>query len=253
MYPVVNSIAHKFNMYPILNTILYFINKSFIKKTKYPIISIILFIIVIVLNSIQYHTNDKKYLQNKIKLPDITNPKTKNKYPANTINKSNTLLYIYEFIGINGFIDNIALHIVFCMLTYFCLSLIEMNIGYISVLFLLFIGVMFTIFWNQFQDAICTNNISSSSLSNSSYCCGSFVLFMVLGFVLYIIQNNTHNIYLRLLAILIIIITFFIISLYDYYVKYANDPDSPEKTCKSYTLHAANFMFGVVCALVLSN
>ena len=66
MYATVNKIAHKFNIYPLLNNIVYFTKRTFVKETSYPIISIILFIIVIILNSIQYSKNDKNYLQNKI-------------------------------------------------------------------------------------------------------------------------------------------------------------------------------------------
>ena len=253
MYASVNTIAHKLNIYPVLNNSLYFINKSFIKTRKYPIISIILFIIVIVLNSIQYHNNDKDYLQKKIKLSDITYDKSKNVRHDDSVHTSNTLLYIYDLIGINGFINNTPAHIFFYILTYLCLSLIEMNIGYLALLFLLFIDLMFMTFWDQYQDAICRNEIlSSDGVSHSAYCCGSFILFMALGFVLYIIQNNVNNIYLRSLVILIIIFTFFMCSLYEKNITFEKMQESSQKTCKIYTWHAANFMFGIACAAALS-
>ena len=47
------------------NSLIDFISKTFIIKNKVPFISIILFIIVIILNSIQYSQNDK-YLQNQV-------------------------------------------------------------------------------------------------------------------------------------------------------------------------------------------
>ena len=254
MYAAANSIAHKLNIYPILNNILYFINSNFIKTRKYPIISIILFIIVVVLNSIQYHKDDNNYLQKKIIIQPKFNPDdVEDKKTVNTVHKSNILLFFYNLIGINGFISNTPAHILFYMLTYFCLSLIEMNIGYLSLLFLLFIDNMFNLFWDQFQDAICINNISFAvGIGRSAFCCGSFILFMSLGFVLYIIQNNLHNIYLRLLVIFIIIFMYFILSLVDRYTQYNDVKDSSERNCKMFTWHGANFIFGVFCAAVLS-
>ena len=253
MYAAANSIAHKLNIYPILNNILYFINSNFIKTRKYPIISIILFIIVVVLNSIQYHKDDKNYLQNKIIIPSKTKPDGEYEFPANTVHKSNIILFFYNLISINGFISNTPVYILFYMLTYFCLSLIEMNIGYLSFLFLLFIGIMFNFFWDQFQDAICMNKISIiKGIESSAYCCSSFILFMSLGFVLYIIQNNLHNIYLRLLVIFIIIFMYFILALVDRYTQYDNVKDSSERICKMFTWHGATFIFGVFCAAVLS-
>jgi hypothetical protein len=128
-----------------------------------------------------------------------------------------------------------------------------MNIGYLALLFLLFIDLMFLTFWDQYQDAICKNEIlSSDGVSYSAYCCGSFILFMALGFVLYIIQNNLDNIYLRLLVILIIIFIFFMCAVYENYISYKDMKESSQKTCKTYTWHGANFMFGVACAAALS-
>ena len=121
MYASVNSLAHKFNMYPLLQNIVYFTNSTFVKKTHYPIISICLFIIAVVLNSIQYHKNNNTYLQDKIIISNKD-------YPSGTTNISNTFLYIYDFIGINGFIDNTPAHIFLLIVTYVCLSLIELNI-----------------------------------------------------------------------------------------------------------------------------
>jgi hypothetical protein len=69
-------------------------SNTFIKKTKLPFISIGLFIILIVLNSIQYAANDRNYIQDLIKnsvsdAPDSTSPQ-------------NALLYIFDLIGINA-------------------------------------------------------------------------------------------------------------------------------------------------------
>jgi len=249
MYATVNTIAHKYNIYPFLNNIIYFTKRTFVKETSYPIISILLFILVIILNSIQYSKNNE-YLQNKIK-DSISTDKNK-------LSLQNSLLYLYDFIGINGFRSNGLSHILFYILTYFCLSLIELNIGHISLLFLLLIGIMFQFTWDGFQEAICVNSLNSwtsGSLIYSPYCCGSFVLFMSLGFVLYLIQKNINNWGMRNFALFVILCTWIGCFLYDYYSKlaYGDDKDGPQKTCKSFNWHAANFVFGILCAVALGN
>ena len=223
-----------------------FIHKLFIKNNTItiPIISIILFIITITLNSIQYITNDSKYLQNKIIVSNNT-------YPTGRTNYSNTLLYIFDYIGINGFVNNGLVHVLFFILTYICLSLIELNIGIIPILFLLFIGIMFHRFWNEYQDAICENNARGYiyDLNNSGYCCGSFVLFMVLGFVLFVGQHNIDNMLYRSLILFLMVCIWIGCVLYD--TNNDNTRTIDQHTCKKYTWHAANFVFGICCGFVL--
>ena len=104
MYSSVNNIAHNLNMYPFLNNIVYLFTRTFVKKTIYPIISISLFIITIVLNSIQY-ANNGNYLQNKILEPNSTLKSNDDTYSIIThSNINNILIFIYDLIGINGFI-----------------------------------------------------------------------------------------------------------------------------------------------------
>jgi hypothetical protein len=245
MYATVNKIAHKFNIYPFLNNIVYFTKRTFVKKTSYPIISILLFILVIILNSIQYSNNDE-YLQNKIKESISTD--------KNKLSLQNSLLYLYDFIGINGFLTEGLVHILFYILTYVCLSLIELNIGHISLLFLLFIGIMFHVVSKFFNLAICNNELSFSSnrLISGSYCCGSFVLYMSLGCVLFLIQKNINNWILRSFILLVILLVWILILLYDYNTiyKYKNNP---QKICNSINYHAANFVFGIFCGMALAN
>jgi hypothetical protein len=239
MYATVNKIAN----------IVSFIKRTFVKETSYPIISILLFILVIIVNSIQYSNNDKNYIQYNIQRSISTD--------KNNLSLQNSLLYLYDFISINGFMYNGLIYILFYILTYFCLSLIELNIGHISLLFLLLIGIMFQLSWGGFQDAICANSLysNSRSLLSSPYCCGSFVLFMSLGFVLYLIQKNINNWGIRSLILFVILCTWIGCILYDYYSKfsYGDDKDGPQKTCKSFNWHAANFVFGIFCGVTLAN
>lgn len=230
----------------LLNNIVSFIKSTFVKEIRYPIISIILFIIVIILNSIQYSNNDTTYLQNKIKDSISTD--------INQSSLQNAFLYLYDFIGINGFLNNSLAHILFLILTYSCLSLIELNIGHILLLFLFVIGIMFQFMWDGFQSAICNNSLAGSpSLSASPYCCGSFILFMSLGFILYVIQNNINKWLTRSILLFIILCIWIGCFISDYYTTYVNLKSSPQKTCKSFSWHAANFVFGIFCGIALGN
>ena len=229
-----------------LTTSALFIKDIFIRKTSIPILSITLFIITIILNSIQYSKNDKTYLQKNILISN-------DNYPNGTSRLNNSILYIYNMIGINGFLNNSILHVLYLILTYFLLALVEMNIGYISLLFLLFINIMFITFWDSFQNAICTNNISRSrTLLESPYCCGSFILFMALGFVLLILLKNINNSFYSIILLGIIVVLFFGIALYENYITYSHLPNGNVKTCQNYTWHAANYVFGILCAIILS-
>ena len=186
MYASVNTLSHKFNIYPLLNSIVYFVKSTFIKKTNLPFISIFVFIIAVVLNSIQYSKNDTNFLQD-----NTTSHKT-NK--LNQVTLSNLLLYIYDFIGINGFLSSGLTVIIFLIITYSCLALIEMNIGHVAILFLLLIDIMFQISIGEVSSALCRNYINQESrISNSPYCCGSFVQYMSIGFILYLTYKNINS------------------------------------------------------------
>jgi hypothetical protein len=239
-----NRFFRKYNIYKLLNNIFLFTKKTFVKETRYPIISIILFILVIILNSIQYSKNEK-YLQNKI-TQSISTDKDK-------LSLQNALLYFYDIIGINSFIINGLAHILFYILTYFCLSLIELNIGHIPLLFLLLIDILFNFSWHGFQDAICNNKLDSSRYLESSYhCCGSFILFMSLGFVLYLIQKNINSWIARGFVLFLILSVWIGTFLSDYFAVY-DDESNPRRTCMSFTWHAANYIFGILCAVGIGN
>ena len=151
-----------------------------------------------------------------------------------------------------NFINNGLIDIIYLLLTYFCVSLIELNIGHTLLLFLLLIDLMYSNFWTGFRNAVCTNELSGSGsdILYSPYCCGSFVFFMSLGFVLYLIQNNIRNIYIRIFIIFIIVCVFYGCSIYD---KNVTLQKGQQATCLSFTWHSTNFIFGILCALALGN
>jgi len=250
MYATVNKIAHKYNIYPFLNNIIYFTKRTFVKETSYPIISIILFILVIILNSIQYSKNDE-FLQSKITEKRYDdNKKLKNVY------LSNFILYFYNVIGINAFLYNGLLHIFYLILAYILLSLIEMNIGHIPLIILLFIIILFnSAYMNGIVNSICENSYNINDLRTSPYCCGSAILFTSLGFVLYLIQHNIIQMNYYILMLFIIVLAWIGTILFDYYIVFTKDKymEEDSKVCKSLNWHASLLIFGILCGVAMGN
>lgn len=242
MYSSVNKIAHKYDLYPLLNSILYFVKKTFIKKTNLPFISIFLFILVIILNSIQYAKNDTNFLQD--------NTTSHKKHKLYQVTLSNSLLYLYSLIGINTFISSGIHNIIFFMLTYFCLALIEMNIGHVAVLFLLLVDIMFNSSITGFNRSLCVNDNNSKNFH--IYCCGSFLQYMTIGFVLYLLYKNLNSKLYKGLIILITLSTFIIIILDDFNFS-DNKRDDSEKICNAFLWHASNLLLGIFSGIVLGN
>jgi len=253
------STAYNYSKYPHIysyqygwiNKIIHFILNAFVIKTKIPFLSIILFITVVILNSVQYNNNNigivqyniNTYLQDKIK---------NSVSPGNSFN--NIILYFYELVGINGFTMNGLSHVIILIITYICLALIEMNIGHITVILFLIILLMFCSFESSFSSAICDNILTdSSSIGTSSYCCGSFTLFASIGFVLFIIQKHITGLYSKLFIWFIILCVWTGCILYENYDTYKDIPDIKVKNCKLFFWHAMNFVLGLFCALALSN
>ena len=230
--------------YSWINHFIHFILNAFMKKSMFPFISIGLFIVVIVLNTIQYN-NNSTYLQDKVKKSVSTD--------KDSSSPQNSLLYFYDIIGINGFIKNGLVHILFFILTYTCLGLVEMNIGHINLVFFLIVILMFNFFVEGFQSAICENNLyDSNKLENSPFCCGSFILFATLGFTLFIFQKHISDLYTKMYVWFIISCVWGGCVLYENYYTYGDQKTSKKKTCKLFFWNGFNYILGIFCALVLS-
>ena len=229
-----------------MDNIIKFISNSLIKDNKYPVISVILFIVALTLNIIQYIKNDNNYLQSLVK----------NKY--GNIKFENILLYLYDIIGINGFIQHSPAHILLLLLTYGCLSLIEMNIGHIYVVFFLLILLKYQYSIGYFKSVECADKLYNENyartqdiIQNTPYCCGSFITWACIGFCLYIIQNNIKEIKLQIICWIIIGLVFSGLVIVDKYMTYIELPDSV-KTCQIFFWHPTNFLIGILIGAVLS-
>jgi hypothetical protein len=232
------SISSQLNFFP----------KTFVKETKYPIVAILLFIIVITLNSIQYIKKNNTYLQQLFYI--VPN---KNKKIAE-YSLGNSLLFFYDLIGINGFLDNTPAFSLYFLFTYFCFGLIELNIGHAAAIYFFIILLMFQYFITIFTPPVCEGNIYTLiGMPNSPYCCGSFVLMASLGFILFLLQKNIKNIKVRALVLLIIILIWVGCILYDRYVTFEDSKYTSQKICHSFLHHAINFMLGLFSSYVIGN
>lgn len=230
-----------------INNLIHFFLNTFVKETKLPFIAIGIFILVVVLSSIQYSKNDKNYLQNEIN-------DTISKEPDST-SFQNIMLYIYNVIGINAFIDNGLAHILFFILTYICVGLIEMNVGHIKVLYFLIVCLMNLFFHGGLSSSVCLNfKIGCDDIANSPYCCGSGILYPALGFVLFIIQKHISSLYKKILVWFIIGCVWGGCVLADYYSKsaYGDMEEGNRKNCRIFFLHATGVLLGVFSGLVLA-
>lgn len=240
-----NKSAHIYSYkYGSINNFVHFFLNSFVKTTKLPFVAVGIFILVLALNSIQYSNNDK-YFQNKVKDSISTQP--------DSASFNNILLYIYDTIGINGFSINGIAYVLFFILTYICVALIEMNIGHIKVFYFLVVCFIFQYFERPFSLALCQNDLyGNGSIGDSKYCCGSFIFFASLGFVLFIIQKHISNLYKKFLVWFIIGCVLAGCVLYDYFDTYDDMTDGKKKTCSVFLWHASNFVLGIFSGLALA-
>ena len=219
----------------IINNIKKYIINNIQITRKYPIFSILLFSTTIIINIIQYIHNDD-YIQNEIKSGN---------------NLFNVFLYLFDLISINGFNYYTIYYLFYFILSYFILSLIEMNIGYVRLFYFIFVILLFSNFIFNYLSIICTGSLSTQSIFNSPFCCGSFVLCSSFGFILYIIQKNMKKKYIKIISVIFIIMVWIGIVIYDRYISYTDVINNTVKTCKMFNFHALFFLFGLLNGRIL--
>ena len=189
---------------------------------NFPIISLSLFILTLILALIQYNKNDDEYIQKK----------TKN---------NGYLLQLFDLIGINSLLYNSLLYILFFIFTYLFMVIIELNIGHIAMIYFVLILIGFKIGLESISSLTC-DNITSISTNNLYNCCGSFLFWPALGFVLYLIQNNLDNIIYKGMAITTIPIIYGIQVYMD---------KKEYNLCTGFSWHSLIFILGVLSGKVL--
>ncbi len=117
--------------------------------TTRPIIAFILFMATICLNAVQF-LRSPFFLQ------------------RNTPLFLNVFLYIYNLVGINGFLINGPVAQLFTfLLSFCCLAIIEITVGHTRFLYYLLVCFMYSISIVQFSALICDNNKDEPNLIES--------------------------------------------------------------------------------------
>jgi hypothetical protein len=212
-----------------------------IKKYSIPFVSIILFIIVLILDIVQYTKKDKKYLQNKI----LKNMRGKNPVP----NIQNTLLIFYQMVGINSLIVQSLWYIIYVFVSWGLMSLIEMHVGHISLIyfFLMIFGMTYLI--NTINTYTCLNGLNDTVLELSfGSCCGSQIMWSALGFVLMLYLLNVKNAHIKIALVIVAIGIYIGLVCYDKYYAFKGMENT---TCNGLTWHCLYFLFGLFSGFVI--
>ena len=216
--------------------------EKFAKTTTKPILSLVCFVLVVCLNTVQYLKNGQ-YLQDQLM-------SSVEQAPAFL----NLFLYVYDLIGIDGYTWHTPWFAIYFLLTYTCLAIIEMNIGSLAALYFIIVCLFYSMMIEGFASAICENNLTSNNiLLDSPYCCGSFILCASVGFVLFVIQNNQNNKKWRILTLIVMVATWGGCVLYEYFETFGYMENGEQKNCRIFFWHATNFLLGVFSGVALSN
>jgi uncharacterized membrane protein YecN with MAPEG domain len=231
------------------------LDKAFLKKNttlydKIPFITIILFILALVLKTIQsvkYNDNQPEYLQKKVR--DVNNKQKLDPISA-------LFIYYLEAMGVNSLIelpDNpVWAGVIMLIFGYLILALIELNIGHSLVAYFILVLILYNSFSNGYQDLICSNIASYNSLDKSPYCCGSFIFWASIGCFLAILFICATGWQLKLVISVIASLIWMCVILFEYYGTYANVSNKDLRLCKSFYWHGCNLFFGFVSGLVLA-
>ena len=273
---------------------------------KIPYVSIILFILAIALKTIHKLNDDPNYIQNII-LGSDDNLKT-------YINPASAFFLNYlDLMGVNSFLDNMSVGIIYILISYPLLMIIEMNIGHVHIAYFIIVLILYSSFATNFQQLVCkptatltqtpstkltttkptstttttkptttkpttttttkptptttttkptptttpttttptpTSTLVNFGLVKLHYCCGSFIVFSAIGFVLAILFSYSHGWKMKSIMCFIILIMWGGIILCEYFVTFANDTDDI-RTCLSFFWNGMNFLFGVLSGIVM--
>jgi hypothetical protein len=217
------------------------VKNLFIKIKNIPFISIILFILVIILNVIQYNSNNSLYLQTNL---------LKNMDPyENTPRLRNSLLIIYEMFGINSLLVNSLWYIIYLFIAWGLMSIIEINIGHISLIYfiIMIFGVSYLI--NTINTYSCLHGFEQMIITQSvTSCCSSQIMFSALGFFLMLYLLNVQNKYIKIIILLTIIGAYIGLVCYDKYVSFKGYKNT---TCDGLTWHSLYFLFGLFSGYII--
>jgi hypothetical protein len=208
---------------------------------KLYIVSLVYLITAIMLNVNQYKHN-QYYYQNKNN-EDI-NP------ISDVVTYKPTLLdSFFSTIGINGYyINGVLLQTLYIIVTFFLYSIVEYTFGFI-VAILIFIGVIISNYYYTwiYKSKICNDPTLYSSIP--TFCCGSNLMVTLLAMVELIFFTWSKQPILKLFIILIFMLTYIGVCIYD---NLNMNPDAlnsmnmNDKICNSTMWHGFYFIEGVI-------
>jgi len=233
------------------------INKTFFPRgtsiyDRIPYVSIALLIIAITLKTIQRVSNNMNYLQ------DIVLGKTQKPIKTQSNPVSALFLYYLDTMGVNSFFDTsynpLVIGIIMVIIGYPLLALIELNVGHALTAYFILVLIFYRTFAGGFQRLVCKNDTwSVLDLSESTYCCGSFIFWATIGCFLGILLMNISNLVMKLGMLFIILLIWGGIILYEYFGTYSNESNQDLRTCKTFYWHGMNFAFGILSGIIMAN
>lgn len=159
--------------------------------------------------------------------------------------------------GVNSFFDtpenSIAVGIIMLLINYPLLMMIEMNIGHAYLAYFILVLLLYHPFAILYQTLVCYNSTyADAGLNDSPYCCGSFIFWATIGCALAILLYCANGWIVKSIVMLIILLTWGGIIIYEYFGTYATETNDDKRTCKSFYWHGMNFVFGVLSGLVMA-
>lgn len=202
---------------------------------QWPIVTLLTLILTLTLNALQYQ-NGPGSIQN-------------------TFNLRPWIIFLYPFklLGLDTLEDNFMTGLITLMAAFLCLGYSELYfLSHSRLLFFLLLDTMFS--WSQwsFLTSFCRGDpVTVLDLLTTSYCCSSFLLMAGLGLAL-ILTWKTSTGWLKPFTLAFILFNYMLAVLNDYYYHFDEELNNAVRVCESFSWHAMNYLFGLVCGFFLS-
>jgi hypothetical protein len=203
---------------------------------RWPIITLLTLILTLTLNALQYQNG----------LGSI----------QNTFNLRPWIIFLYPFklLGLDTLEDNFMTGLLTLMAAFLCLGYSELYfLSHSRLLFFLLLDTMFS--WSQwsFLTSFCRGDpVTVLDLLTTSYCCSSFLLMASLGLALILTWKNASSTgWLKPFTLAFILFNYMLAVLNDYYYHFDEELINSVRVCESFSWHAMNYLFGLVCGFFL--
>lgn len=163
-------------------------------------------------------------------------------------------LYPLKLLGLDTLRDGVADGILTFIISFMCLGGTEIFfLSHSRILFFLLVDTMFAMGQWSFLLSFCRGeHFSTMDLMLDSYCCSSFLMSASMGLVLICIRlkMSPDSTWIRNFTTMAIGLIWALSVINDYFYHFDSDRDSI-RVCESFSWHAMNYLFGIVCGVVL--